>query len=354
MTSREPVTDASAWKPEDLEGDRSWQFALTAEQVEDLDRALKEVKSRGLAFGEIASEDFTVPTMRDFLDDLLREIRDGRGFATISGIPTNYPYEDLERVYWGFCTHLGTGVTQNSETGLIHYITDGDLAPKGGARILGKPRPSKLHVDLTDVAGLFCVRQAPDNPMSIVASSMTVYNEILRHRPEYLPRLEDGYFWDRKGPHAAEKPHSEFRVPAWSEARGVVSCRFHAGWIRSGHEQAGMPLTEEEIAMFDYIEEIAAANAFYFSLKPGDIAFWNNYTTFHGREGFAETDDESEKRVLLRVWLDLDDVRPFADEGRVRYGAIRHGQLGWSAADVLANRNSAPHLRDEQGVPRVC
>jgi hypothetical protein len=353
MTERHPVTDASAWKPEDLEKDRSWQFTVTAEHADDLERALADVKRRGLAFAEITAKDFLLPTMKDLMDGLRRQIKEGRGIATLSGIPTDHPYEDLERLYWGLCTHLGIGVTQNLETGLIHYITDGDLAPKDGARMLGKPRPSKLHVDLSDAVGLFCVRQAPDEPMSLVASSMTVYNEILEHHPEYLPRLEEGFFWNRKGPSPNEKPHSEFKVPAWSEADGVVSCRFHTGWIRGGQKQADQPLTEEEDAMFSVIEEISAANALSFPLKEGEIAFWNNYTTFHGRDGFAETDDESQKRVLLRIWFDMDEVRPFADEGRVRYGAVRHGQIGWTAADVLAGNNNTPHQRDEEGVPVV-
>jgi hypothetical protein len=83
-------------------------------------------------------------------------------------------------------------VTQNNEAGLIHYITDGDLRPQAGARQLGKPRPVKLHVDLSDCVALFCLRQAPDDPRSIVSSSISLYNEILRQHPEYLPRLYEG------------------------------------------------------------------------------------------------------------------------------------------------------------------
>ena len=31
--------------------------------------------------------------------------------------------------------------------------------------------------------------------------------------------------------------------------------------------------------------------------------------------------------------MNLPDVRPFADEGRIRYGAVRHGKMGWTAAN---------------------
>ncbi len=354
MTVRwKPVTDRSAWRPEDLKQDRSWQFRLTKDQVEELEQALKDVKMKGLTFEEITAEDFPLPSLAETVRDLLLEIRDGRGIATLSGVPTEHRYEDLEKLYWELCAHLGTGVTQNLEAGLIHYITDGDLAPKNGARILGKPTPVKLHVDLTDCVGLFCIRQAPDEPKSMAASSMTVFNEILRRHPEYLPCLEEGYFWARKGPHPSEKPHSEFRVPAWTMADGSVTCRFHAGWIRGGMKTAGIELSDEEVEMFDFIAETAAANAYAFSLQPGTIAFWNNYTTFHGRDGHAEIVEESKKRVLLRIWLDLPDVRPFADAARIRYGAIRHGQLGWTAAELLAGKNEKPHRRRVDGVPVI-
>lgn len=43
-------------------------------------------------------------------------------------------YNDLEKLYWSLCTYLGTGVTQNDEAGLIHYITDGQLRPQKETR----------------------------------------------------------------------------------------------------------------------------------------------------------------------------------------------------------------------------
>jgi hypothetical protein len=63
------------------------------------------------------------------LQAILDELRTGRGFAMFRGFPTeaDYTFKDLEKLYWGLCTHLGTGVTQNREAGLIHYVTDGQL-----------------------------------------------------------------------------------------------------------------------------------------------------------------------------------------------------------------------------------
>jgi hypothetical protein len=118
-------------------------------------------------------------------------------------------------------------------------------------------------------------------------------------------------------------------------------------------EKAGHELTDAEAEIFDFIAETSAANSCAFSLQKGDIAFCRNYTVFHGRAGHDPIEDESEKRVLLRIWMDLPDVRPFADEGSVRYGAIRHGKMGWTAADLLAGNHLTPHRRREDGAPEV-
>ena len=143
------------------------------------------------------------------------------------------------------------------------------------------------------------------------------------------------------------------KVPAFSATDGVVTCRFHPGWIRGGMKKARLELTDEETEIFDFIADTAAANSYAFCLQKGDIAFCNNYTVFHGRDGHDEIEEEADKRVLLRIWMDLPDVRPFADEGRVRYGAVRHGKMGWTAADVLADNHLMPHRRREDGVPEV-
>ena len=350
----EPIRDASAWTGDDLQHDQSWKFSLTPQQKADLDKALQQVKDRGLQFAEIVREDFPLPALRETLQDILDELRSGRGFAILRGFPTDeYEFDDLEKLYWGLCTYLGTGVTQNSEAGLIHYITDGELRPQNGARILGKPRPVGLHVDLSDCVSFFCVRQAPDDPHSLVASSMTVYNEILRQHPEYLPRLYEGFIWNRIETYPSETPFSNFKVPAFSTAGGKLTCRFHPGWIRGGMKKASQVLTDKETEMFDFINETAVANSYAFPLAKGDIIFCNNYTVFHGRAGHEPIEDELQKRVLLRIWLDLPDVRPFADEGSIRYGAVRHGKMGWTAADLHAGNHHTPHRRRQDGVPEV-
>ena len=351
----EPVTEPSAWSGADLERDRSWEFSLTQRQQAELEAALHQVQQQGLQLAEITRHRFPLPSLEATLRDILHQLRDGRGVAVLHGIPTaGHELAALEKLYWGLNTHLGNAVTQNSEAGLLHYVTDGKLRPRQGTRGVGNPGKVSLHVDLADCVGLYCVRQAPDDPHSHVASSMTVYNEILRQHPEWLPRLYEGFVWNRAQEEApGEAPVSDYLVPAFSEAQGRVSCRFNSGWIQRGMERSGAALTEEERALFDFIQATAAAHSLALPLHAGDIVWCNNYTVFHGRASHEPVAEESRKRLLLRIWMDLPEVRPFADEGRIRYGVIRHGKLGWTAADLLAGNHNTPHRRRTDGVPLV-
>ena len=56
------------------------------------------------------------------------------------------------------------------------------------------------------------------------------------------------------------------------------------------------------------------------------------------------------KRVLMRIWLDMPgEIRPFVDDALIRYGNGRHGQIGWTAAEMLSGQNTAPRPRRDDG-----
>ena len=168
--STEPVHDASAWTPDLLERDRSWEFFLSDEQQSTLARALQQVG--GTPFEQITARDFPLPGLTETLDGVLQQLRSGRGFAVLHGFPTSgFELPQLERLYWGMFTHLGRGVTQNSDAGLIHYVTDGKLKPRQGTRPVGDPGPVELHMDLSDTVALYCVcsRRPTIRPASCAA-----------------------------------------------------------------------------------------------------------------------------------------------------------------------------------------
>lgn len=365
-TVPEPVVASAGWMVSDLEADpQSWRFELSKDQRQELLDALSKMKKDPkISFDlrevmGIIAEEYPVPKCAELLSKIQTGLRDGRGFCFLRNFPVEgLSVEEVERMYFLFCSHLGTCVTQNSDAGLIHYVTDGKIAPNMGKRTVGNPGKFGLHVDLTDVVSLLCVRQAPDGPRSHVVSSVSLYNEILRRYPEYLPRLTEGLPWTRMNEHSeGEEEATPYKVPIFSRVGDVVSSRYNRGW--QGGKRPGLAVKSKEEAgrdkaIFEALDKIADELRFEFEFVPGDVQFCNNLVCFHGRSAHAFIPEEDKKRLLLRTWFDLPgEIRELADEAVMRYGIIRHGNLGYTAKELRegALEKAAPRPRRADGAP---
>ena len=341
-----PIAEPSAWTTADLKHDTSWDITLGAAEVEDLVAASKMAREAGLGLERITAENFPLPNCAGVSERIRQELRAGRGFALMHGFPVEgHAREDIARMYWGFCAHLGQGVTQNSDGGLIHYVTEGRLRPNQGTRGVGNPGKVSLHVDLADCTTLVCVRQAADLPHSQLASSTAIHNAFLERAPGHLERLYRGFAWDRQNEHGVtETPTTGYRVPVFSHKRGMVSCRYNRNWITKA-AMRGAGFTDEEIALLDLLDDLAHEHRFEFPFQPGDVQFVNNYTVLHGRAPHKPAASEDDARVLMRIWFNMAEIRPFADEAIIRHGILRHGKLGWSARDLAGGLEGRVHPR---------
>lgn len=347
MQNVRPVSDASAWVPADLETDRGWDVTLEGEHKKDLLAATEAVRDKSIPLGLIDRGVFPLPKCEAVVARIRHQLQDGRGFALLHGFPIeNLAHEDIERMYWGFCAHLGIGVTQNGDGTLIHCVTEGRLRPSQGTRSVGNPGKVAMHVDLADVVSLLCVRQAVDSPHSRLSSSMTLYNRLLAEAPEGMARLLEGFPWDRQNEHGdGETPTTGYRVPVFSEAGGKISCRYNRNWIRKARERAGRGFDAEETRLLDLMDRINDEIAFEFPFQPGDVQFANNYTTLHGRAPHTPAASEESTRLLMRIWVNMDGLRPVFDEPILRYGVLCHGKLGWTGPDAEAGLDGKRHPR---------
>lgn len=352
MNVYEPADDPSAWTPSDLEDDRAWDVELSASQASVILDASAAAKRDGLQLAEIDRSRFPLPGCEAVTARIREQLKSGRGFALLHGFPVqDIDLDDVERAYWGFCAHLGIGVTQNSDATLIHYVTEGRLRPNQGTRGVGDPGKVSLHVDLADVATLLCIRQPEDSPPSRLASSTAVYNALLADHPDALARLTDGFIWDRQNEHdASETPTSAYKVPVFSAADGKISCRYNRNWITKAANRNGGFSAEDE-ALLDLFDETADRLAFDFPFNPGDVQFVNNYTCLHGRAPHRPAESEETTRLLMRIWFNTDGLRQWSDESIVRYGILRHGRLGWTGNDLLAGVEGRVHARRADGAP---
>ena len=83
--------------------------------------------------------------------------------------------------------------------------------------------------------------------------------------------------------------------------------------IRRGTIACGGALTALQLEAIEYIESAAERLAHASTMQPGDITFMNNYVVLHSRTGFVNGPDPANARLLLRLWLRRDGLRPFGD-----------------------------------------
>jgi Taurine catabolism dioxygenase TauD, TfdA family len=82
---------------------------------------------------------------------------------------------------------------------------------------------------------------------------------------------------------------------------------------RPARRRPARPTDAAELAVLDRFEEVTKRPELMleFTLHPGEVYFINNYTILHARTAFGGGDtEEDRRRHLLRLWLDVPQLRP--------------------------------------------
>lgn len=307
-----------------MEKDQSWIFHFTPTDLAELERATADLAARGLGPLEFGRQDFPLPTLGPKLKRLLEDIEYGRGFVLLRGLDVaNYGLDRLSLLYWGLGAHLGQVISQNSQGDLLGRVTDMESGryAKGGyyeEGVRGHRTNAFLapHSDSADVVGLLCVRPAKEGGESWIASSISVYNRILAERPDLLPPLMEGFRYDLVGKGRTADELTQNQVPVYSWFEGLLSCRFNKQQIELGAAKLGITLTAAQIEAITLVEDMALSEELLLPMafEPGDIQLLNNHTTLHSRGGYVDWDNPEQRRLLLRLWLNIPNGRPLAPE----------------------------------------
>jgi hypothetical protein len=111
---RLPIDHPSTWKPADFNSPADYTIELTASQLSDLEHAIARVKAAGLGLDDLGREHFELPSLRPVIDEIRRQIENGRGFVVVRRLPVEaYSKDDLGMIFWGIGTHLGHGLSQS-------------------------------------------------------------------------------------------------------------------------------------------------------------------------------------------------------------------------------------------------
>lgn len=315
-----PVDDPAAWRPQQLAADKAWIHELSVAELDELNSAVEAVRARGLGACEFQRENFPLPTLSKHIADIIDELEHGRGCVLVRGLDVErYDMTDLKRLYWGFGVHLGIPITQNAKGELIGHVTDSgrDYYSKNvrGYTTNDALRP---HCDSADVVTLLCVHPSKSGGESTIASAITIFNEVLNTRPEYLDVLARGFYFDLRGEGATGGPDevTRHKVPVFCYHAGHLSARYNQKTIEDGQVKAGEPLREDILAAVRYVGELATRDDIRFDMRfqRGDIQILNNHVILHGRKAFEDYPEPERRRNLMRLWLNLREGRPLPPE----------------------------------------
>ncbi len=318
MTAAAPIEHPSAWLGGDLAAADSWIYRFTAEDLAELEAAVASVERRGLATTAVATADFPLPTLGPRLAALLAEVRDGRGFVVLRGLPVAaYGPERAARAYWGIGTYFGRAVHQNPAGDLLGEVRDkGKRWGELGVRGPDTNGQLNFHTDYADIVGLICLGRARQGGLSRIASSVTLYNELLRHHAEHLPLLHRGFRYIKREAVDSAEPVTGY-LPVFGLRDGQLSCRFIRERIEAAATKLGQPLSEPERAALDCISAVVGDPRVHLDmdLALGDIQLINNYTVLHARTAFEDGEAAHQRRHLLRLWLTFHGARRPLAEG---------------------------------------
>ena len=311
----EEVRHPSAWTSRELRGRQALERALTDAELDAVDALL--ARTRQLRPQEVTRAQFDHPAVAALADEIRAVVMTGRGAIVLTGIgPERYSEEQFERIYWGLGTHLGRAAVQSAFGDRLGYVQNKEGDPvRRGYRSL---QELNMHSDSYEVVGLMSVRKAKAGGQSGLVSSLAIHNEFLRNRPDLLPALYRGYWYSSDEARFSSKVITDDPVPVFSSVDGVLSCTYEPSHMRNAAQVRGEPLPKQLTEAIAYFDTLATREdlALWFTLEPGEIMLWHNWTCLHARTAFE--DDPQSKRLLLRLWLTPTNGRP-ADPGfRIR------------------------------------
>ena len=300
-----PLNIRAAWRGDAIRAAGDFRYHLSATDLDEIGRGLTHAAATGKPTIELTAHDLPLPRLSQRIEAWRGELRDGLGFVMIAGAPVaQWTQVEAERFFWCFGAHLGTPGLQNPHGDLLGHVTDtGDAAVDPLVRLYRTASNINYHCDGADVVGLLCLTNSPSGGLSRIASSVTVFNELQRQRPELAARLFESVRFDRRNEEQPGQSPYALIQPCCFDGT-TLRTYYHSDYYRSVQRHVG-ELPAQELELLDAYEAIAERDDIRLEMQftPGDIQLLSNHTIIHARTAYA--DDADRKRHLLRLWLTL-------------------------------------------------
>jgi hypothetical protein len=161
-------------------------------------------------------------------------------------------------------------------------------------------------------------------------STVTIFNELRRRRPDLARVLFEPIETDRRGEvPTGHKPY--FCIPVFNWHAGLLSAIYHRPYIESARRFPQVPaLTPLQMEALNAFDDLAndPALCFFMEFQAGDMQLVHNHTLLHDRTAFEDWPEPDRKRHLLRLWLAPPQARALPPVFMERYGSLMPGDRG--------------------------
>jgi hypothetical protein len=335
------LSGACAWNGEEMRESPRWVKPFPAAVLEGMDDALRQAAD--LDWRSINRSNFPLPGSEAYFADVREELENGSGIAKMTGLQVDrYDQEQLRKIWYGLGHHLGTIMFQNCRGEVMREIKDegsgvgaalyGATVDRSGKEFLSSGARTlsagqlRFHTDRCDVVGLLCVRQASDGGVSKLASSATVYNEMLKRRPDLHALLCRPIPRSRFGEEAGGSTVA-YDLPVFGLRDGKITSHFSLTYIENAQMLPGVrKLSAAEHEAIEMLMALAEEHCFEMRFAPGDIQLLNNHVIYHGRTAFKDDASMGQDRNLMRLWLSVPNSRALPDDHAVLWGDVSAGK----------------------------
>lgn len=321
---RTPIHGRAAWRASDLR-EEEWRHYLSAEEIASCESAVSRWMKSGRALSTMQASD--VPEL-NWLQRYRAEVdpeQGGRGFVVLSGVPVkNWSVNESSAFFWALGLTLGIPGAQNGAGDLLGNVkVYGDKDDKIGAvRQYKTAEAITFHCDLADVVGLLCLNPGTSGGESRLASSVTIYNEMLKRHPQLVDQLYEPLALDTRGDGGIDW----FHIRPCKHHNGTLRTFWHSEYFTTSARHADAPQPNSElIAAYDEIANQPEVRL-DMALHAGDVQLVSNHQIVHARTSFTG------ERHLLRLWISLPNSntdRSLMDIGEVVGSFVQAKLRAW-------------------------
>jgi hypothetical protein len=272
MIALAPIEGPAVWQGSRIDLREEGIRTLSAAEIDEIDAALGHLKSLGdVDFPAVTPDAFPLPTLRGYLARLGDELRYGKGFLLLRGLPRErYSVDDTARIYVGLGAHIGRLIPQSYQGELLGHVIDvSDIEAEARGYHAGGSQG--MHTDNCDIVSLLCVRAAKSGGISRFVSAAAVHNRLLEERPELLEALYGEYVFRRMERDAEFGDGALVKeVVIFSRQNGEFSCNISGSYPRRAVAAGDAVMTPRQSEALDALKRIAASPEFHLDMTIGE------------------------------------------------------------------------------------